>query len=337
MMLGDANTRVVREAKSLIARARRAERVVPAPARPALSDLATRLHEALGRDDLDAVKRLLPELDAALDREPMAASRKPFSDSIWVAIGIALFIRAFAVEAFKIPSSSMVPTLEIGDHLFVNKLPYGVWVPFGDKLWTFDIPNRGDIFVFRQPCTGQDFIKRVVALPGDKVEVRCGVLYLNGVAAPRQTEPGPCSFVDEDQGDSAPARPCLRHRETIGGHTFEVYTNVTPHAPSDFPSVTRAAELPRCMDPVRKPPIPAELIQLPPNPDGDVCAQQLQYVVPQGFVFAMGDNRDNSNDSRFWGPVPTNLIKGRAVFTYFSHSSYRGYRIRWNRIGRILE
>src|SRR5262249_20874197 len=104
-------------------------------------------------------------------------------ESIGIAILIALLLRAFVVEAFKIPSSSMVHTLEIGDHIFVNKFLYGVHVPFTDKkLFSLRAPRRGDVIVFINPCDQRDFIKRIVATAGDTVEVRCNILYINGKA-----------------------------------------------------------------------------------------------------------------------------------------------------------
>ena len=182
-------------------------------------------------------------------------------ESLALAILVALLIRSSVVEAFWVPSGSMLPTIQIGDHLFVNKLAYGlhVDVPFTTRTYVLKRwrpLQRGDIVVFVSPVDRNvDLIKRIVAVAGDTVEVRDKVLYINGQA---QDEP----YV-VFKGDQA------GRKRGLPGDSFG----------------------PR--------------------------------VVPAGTIFCMGDNRDNSLDSRFWGPVPLTYVKGRAVLIYWSYEAKR--------------
>lgn len=235
-------------------------------------------------------------------------------------IGIAMFVssivwllvlRMFVVESFKIPASSMMPTLEIGDHFFVNKLASA---------------EPGDIVVFRYPCDPyRDYVKRLIARAGDTVEVRCNVVYVNGKAIENTlVENGDtCRYADYDE-QAWFERPCSRYRETLGGHTYEVFHD--PDRPArdaatekrgdlrDFP-VRAVATPPSCMEgsggPVAQ--VLGTLVETKAEGDVGACEPQLHYVVPADHVFVMGDNRYNSNDSRYWGAVPTSAIKGRAV------------------------
>jgi signal peptidase I len=190
---------------------------------------------------------------------------KEYAEAMIIAFVLAMIIRAFFIQAFKIPSGSMLDTLQIGDHLLVNKIVYGVKVPFTHMVF-FPIsdPERGDIIVFEFPeDPGKDFIKRIVGVPGDTIEVRKKVVYRNG-------EP-----LDE---------PYAQYTDP---HTFR--------APRDN------------MGPVK---------------------------VPEDKFFVMGDNRDESYDSRFWGFVDRGAIKGRAWIIYWS---WRGpSTIRWGRIGDLV-
>ncbi len=198
---------------------------------------------------------------------------RDWSEALIVAAILALIIRTFVVQAFKIPSGSMEDTLLIGDHLLVNKFIYGLQVPFSDEaVLSLRDPERGDIIVFEFPedkdksyFQRRDFIKRVVGLPGDKIEVRSKSVYVNG----------------------------------------ERY--LTPQA-------------------VYK--------------DGDLTASPRDNMplitVPEDKYFVMGDNRDRSYDSRFWGFVDRSVIKGRAFIKYWSWDSEK-FRPRWGRIGRMIE
>lgn len=194
---------------------------------------------------------------------------REYAEAILIALILALFIRTFVVQAFKIPSGSMLPTLKIGDHLLVNKFIYGIKNPFTDKvLIGVDEPERKDIIVFEYPPDpAKDFIKRVIGLPGDRVEIVDKKVYVNG-------------------------------------ERFEVESAV--HRDSQI--------------------IPGKLS--PRDNYGPV-------TVPERSLFVMGDNRDNSHDSRFWGFVDFQAIKGKAFILYWSWDSEE-FSPRWTRIGDVI-
>jgi len=195
---------------------------------------------------------------------------REYGESIIIAIILALVIRTFVVQAFKIPSGSMEDTLAIGDHILVSKFIYGTKIPFSDKrILKIRDPRRGDVIVFEYPeDPSKDFIKRVIGTPGDEVEVKEKKVYINGMP----------------------------------------YEN--PH------EVHKEKEL-----------IPRE--QNPRDNFGPV-------KVPENSYFVMGDNRDRSYDSRFWGFVKNSKIKGLAFIKYWSWDSAR-FRIRWGNIGRLID
>lgn len=212
-----------------------------------------------------------------------AAVKKPwyreYAEALFVAAILALIIRTFVVQAFKIPSGSMEDTLLIGDHLLVNKFLYGVQVPFVDgRYLTIRHPERGDVIVFEFPedegknfFQRRDFIKRIVGLPGDTVEVLDKKVLVNGE---------PYQIPQE-----------IHKEDNVVAPGF---------GPRDFmPAVT----------------------------------------VPEGHYFVMGDNRDRSYDSRFWGFVEESKIKGLAFIKYWSWDSQANWlkKIRWNRLGRPIE
>ena len=190
-------------------------------------------------------------------------------EAILVAIVIALFIRTFVVQAFKIPSGSMKQTLLIGDHILVNKFAYGVKIPYLHKtLIPIDNPQRGDIVVFRYPVDpSKDFIKRVIGIPGDVVEIRDKKLYING------------QRVNHDYGMHTDPR--------IFGENARPRDNFGP------------------------------------------------VTVPPHSLFVMGDNRDESFDSRFWGFVDYKALLGKAFIIYWSWDK-DNFGVRWSRIGHIL-
>jgi len=191
-----------------------------------------------------------------------------YSEALVVAVILAIIIRAFFVQAFKIPSSSMVPTLLVGDHILVNKFIYGVRVPFTNIRWPeFTIPQRGDVIVFVYPeDRTKDFIKRVVAIGGDTVEIRDKNVLVNGKSV-RDAK--------------------VRHLDT-------------------------------------------KVIRDNRNPRDNMA----QVKVPNGTLFVMGDNRDYSHDSRFWGFVPVEDVKGEAFLIYYSAGSFPG--IRWKRLFSMI-
>lgn len=197
------------------------------------------------------------------------SAAREWIEALAVAVLLALFIRTFVIQAFKIPSGSMIPTLLVGDHILVSKFTYGVRIPVLDT-WALGprAPRRGDIIVFKYPYDeSRDFIKRVVGLPGEVVEVREREVYVNGK---------PLQEVYPVYKD--PTGPANRH------------------SPGEF------------YGPV---------------------------TVPEDKLFVLGDNRDHSQDSRFWGFLDIHKVEGAAFIIYWSWDPSEG-RLRWNRIGKLI-
>jgi len=219
---------------------------------------------------------------------------KEYIEPFLIAAVIALFIRQFAVQAFKIPSASMVPTLRIGDHLLVNKFIYGPRIPFTDtRIFSWKEPKRGEIIVFKFPKDeSKDFIKRVVGVPGDKIQIKNGKLFINDAAVPlsRLGE-----YEDKDQGSGMfSAAKVQLLDEQLGAVKHHI---LYAHDQSGFNF----------------------------GPE----------LVPGESVFVMGDNRDNSADSRVWGFVKYNKILGRALIIYWSWDGKDTW-VRWKRIGKLI-
>jgi signal peptidase I len=280
--------RAVKEARLLLREARRVQRkyghrLAEKPAAEVRGAI-TALDEALKARDFNKLGPALTALDKRLD-DHLSFARKStvreYAESIAVAVLIALFLRAFVVEAFKIPSGSMIPTLQVGDHIFVNKFIYGVRVPWTNiKFGTeYRKPRRGEVIVFIYPKEpDKDFIKRIVAVEGDEVEVRDNVLYINGKPVPQVADKGDCRYDDyEEATDHWEERRCDAYDETLGKNRFTVIFDKDGSGHSSRP-----------------------------------------FKVPPQSVFVMGDNRDNSHDSRFWGAVPYDLIKGKAMLIWWS-------------------
>ena len=204
--------------------------------------------------------------DAADANDPDQPWLAEVSRSFFPVLLVVLVLRSFLVEPFQIPSGSMLPTLEVGDFILVNKFTYGLRVPVAHwELVDFGDPARGDIMVFRYPVEPSvNYIKRVVGVPGDRVAYRDKQLYVNGVEVPSAFV---ASLGDQD----------LR-RQKLGGHRFR-----TLYA------------------------------QRRTDPDAEG-----QWTVPEGHYFVMGDNRDNSRDSRYWGMVPDDHVVGKA-FAIWMH------------------
>ena len=195
---------------------------------------------------------------------------REYAEAIIIALVLALLIRTFVVQAFKIPSGSMEPTLEIGDHILVNKFIYGVKIPFTSlRLLSFNEPKRGDVIVFIYPVDpSKDFIKRVVAVEGETVKLMNKKLYINDVEVP----------------DS---HAVYKEDSPLG---------TDPQKRDNFGPVT----------------------------------------VPKGQIFVLGDNRDRSLDSRFWGFVPVNEVRGKAFIIYWSWDSQES-TLRWKRLGHLID
>ena len=191
---------------------------------------------------------------------------REYAEAFALAIVLALTIRTFIVQAFKIPSGSMIPTLSIGDHILVNKFIYGIKLPFTDViLIPISAPARGDIVVFKYPeDESKDFIKRVVGAPGDVVEVRNKAVYVNHAR------------LDDAYAQHTDRENRIDRRDNFGPVT-----------------------------------------------------------VPPDAYFVMGDNRDQSLDSRFWGFVKANKIRGQAFLIFWSWDGADAW-VRWNRIGNVI-
>jgi len=203
---------------------------------------------------------------------------REYAEAIVIALLLALFIRTFIMQAFKIPSGSMEPTLLIGDHILVSKFSYGIHIPneipftqvklFPDIILFPEMPERGDIIVFKFPKDERrDFIKRVIGLPGDILQVTSQKVYIN-------------NKIYED--------PHAFHSEAPGS------------------------------DPI-----------MPRDDFGPM-------VIPDGHLFVMGDNRENSQDSRYWGVLDFKKVKGKALVIYWSWNSEDSW-VRFDRFGKVLE
>jgi len=355
--------RVRKEARGLVREAR-AALFVKRGLRGKGGDLETvtaGMETALRENARARVRRQLPVLDALVDelvRRPAKSTVRDYVESIGAAILIALALRAFVIEAFKIPSSSMYPTLEIGDHIFVNKFIYGIRIPWTTtKLFELRGPHRGEVIVFIYPCDpDRDYIKRVIATAGQTVEVRCGVVYVDGVAVPQQLAVASEQYLDQDEGSTVwNPRTVSRWSEHVVDHAYNVYGD-TDRArrpgeadPRDFPD--NLADTPTCK---RSPDaakwirsgateVLGKLAETKPENEAKVCEQRVHYVVPEGHIFAMGDNRNNSNDSRVWGSVPLDNVKGKALFIWLSYKDFNPLRpwdlggIRFDRIGNFVQ
>jgi signal peptidase I len=234
-------------------------------------------------------------LEAAwLRRRRAADARQPwwveYSVSFFPVILIVFLLRSFLVEPFKIPSGSMIPTLLVGDFILVNKFTYGIRLPVVQrKLIEIGAPQRGDVMVFRYPeDPSLDYIKRVIGLPGDRVEYRNKRLSINGQPVPmRQVE----DYLARERMQYS-----RRYLETLNGTEHQVLIE---------PDVPALVQPPR--------PFPRfENCNYNMNMSGLVC------TVPPGHYFVMGDNRDNSSDSRVWGFVPDANIVGKAFFIWLN-------------------
>ena len=291
-----------REAEAALRDARRRLRRhgggVSEAARTAVEEACNQMAEALQHGPPRRVHTSLDELDSALSTHLPAGKKgatREYSESIGVAVVIALLLRAFLVEAFKIPSGSMIPTLQVGDHIFVSKFLYGVRLPWTNiKLFKHTRePRRGEVIVFVYPQDPEkDFIKRIVAIPGDTVQVCGGQVLINNQPLRRELLPGNCEYDDYDEDNPTGIWrrvQCTAYREWNGLESY-----VTVH------SQGRGGPSQGCGEPT---------------------------VIPPERVFVMGDNRDNSHDSRFWGTVHYDLIKGKAWFIWWSAGQKTSVRL----------
>jgi signal peptidase I len=207
-----------------------------------------------------------------------------YSGSFFPVLLIVFVLRSFLYEPFQIPSGSMIPTLEVGDFILVNKYSYGLRLPVsGTKVVPVGSPQRGDVMVFFPPNDDRYFIKRVIGLPGDEVSIVNNVLTVNGQPAQQM----PVNDYPEDPR-------FMRADENLGGVVHRI----------------------------QKGKIPGRL------------GRSYSITVPEGHYFMMGDNRDNSSDSRVWGPVPEKNIVGKAVAVWMHWKSFTSLPS-FGRIGKI--
>ncbi|WP_336367115.1 signal peptidase I [Marinobacter sp. C2H3] len=220
-------------------------------------------------DRLFLRKRRLADADTggdAGDEAPKEPYLVDLSRSFFPVLLVVLVLRSFVVEPFQIPSGSMLPTLEVGDFILVNKFAYGLRLPvLGTKVVPVGEPQRGDVMVFRYPKDGEtNYIKRVIGLPGDHIRYQDKQLFING-------EKIDTTFI-------ARMPPVELREEHLGTVDHDIYLNLAV----------------------------------------DGRSGEGEWVVPEGEYFMMGDNRDNSNDSRYWGFVPEKMIVGKA-FAIWMH------------------
>ena len=226
-------------------------------------------------------------------------STRKFIETIVFIVVVVSIIRVFFVQAFNIPSGSMKPTLLVGDFILVDKLVYGSWdigIPF-TNITFFHYNNRlakidrGDVIVFKYPENPKiDFIKRVIALPGDVIEVKNDIVYINGNPLPKKKD----GYYKEHDLKIAPI-----YYETTVRSDGKKYT---------YKTMELEYGIGRDYGPV---------------------------TVPEGHYFVMGDNRDNSRDSRWWGFVPDDYVIGQAFVIYFS-IDWKTPMIRFNRLGKVI-
>jgi len=323
------------ELKFVLHRARKSQATEPAAA---AREKGAEIEAALKAKDFETLLKKLEELEALI-QDQLSRFRPNYMwetiKAFLIAVAIALFIRWAFVEPFRIPSGSMIPTLLIGDQLLVNKMTYGpdIYLPRLDpdpspatedrdklqyatllqfrlaghdvqvatkKLWLRRPPRRGEVVVFRFPDKPrEDYIKRVIGLPGDTIAYRDGRLYVNGRM---QNDVRTGEYNGPISGGGCPG--------------FDLFDEELMSDPA--PVVHNVIQ---CRDPRYSGPYN----DYPPT------------TVPEGEFFAMGDNRDQSSDSRAWGFVPINYVKGRALVIHLPLDPDRHYLPRWDRFFKVIK
>jgi signal peptidase I len=305
----DETRRFVKDTQGRLKRTKR----VPDDARSQIETQLNELRQAMrdaDSDEIDERRESIEKLVAKYVEPNEKSAWREYAESIGIAVILALFLRGFVVEAFKIPTGSMIPTLLVGDHLFVNKFIFGIRIPFTQHYVThFEEPARGDVVVFTFPadeakeylatqspakrtCIDQqslesekDMIKRIVGTEGDTIEVKKNQLIVNG----------------------EPVKRTFLRKEVTGNYMH-----------------------------------PYEILERETLPNGDSYTVRFRggghefgpVKVKPDHVFVMGDNRDNSSDGRCWGQVPKENIKGRAIVIWWSVGPDG---IRWERFGKAIE
>ncbi len=258
-------------------------------------------------------------LDPAAQPLPLTVD---YARSFFPVALVVLLVRSFIFEPFRIPSDSMMPTLQDGDFIVVNKFAYGLRLPVLDtKFLNIGEPQRGDVVVFHYPVDPSvNFIKRAVGLPGDRVRVVSGQLIINGVPVP---------LTSDGIYDDGCYHNMHLSTEVLGTHRHQTLSCHSPHGISRVdpgPSCDRNIELNYvCVEPAEH-----------TEPDLNDRDELHEMVVPEGQYLMIGDNRDNSLDGRFWGFVPEDHLVGRANHIWMNAKLKLGWpplRIKWSRIG----
>ncbi|NOY15689.1 MAG: signal peptidase I [Gammaproteobacteria bacterium] len=228
-------------------------------------------------------------LSVEAPRDPLLVE---YAKAFFPVILIVFILRSFIAEPFRIPSGSMLPTLNIGDFILVNKFSYGIRLPvINEKVISISDPKRGDIMVFRFPHDPKlNFVKRVIGLPGDKIEYKAEKLYINGKLMQQKAD-GKYKF----RNGVSRKLSLNKLTEDLGNVKHDIL-----------------------IDPRRR------------------SSQTMRFDVPKGQYFVMGDNRNYSNDSRYWGFVPDRNVVGKAFYIWFSWNWSNGGGVNWSRIGTVL-
>lgn len=222
-----------------------------------------------------------------------------YARSFFPILLIVLIIRSFIVQPFRVPTGSLEPTILPGDFILVNQFAYGLHFPvFNWEILPLGKPKRGDIVVFHWPVNSQrDFVKRVVGLPGDHISYINKILYINGKAAKQKF----IGYASDSNSPTGPSWTVKVMQENLFGIKHNIYLCVNNNSHCPIAMVQNYHDL----------------------------------IVPPGEYFMMGDNRDNSDDSRYWGFVPEKDLVGKAFLIWLSWNSAT-HRVRWQRIGKLL-